>query len=217
MKLKRGTLWIYFGLLLLAAALFLTAYNRNESYQAQQLSIAILEEMREALAQTASTQPDALQASAPESAETEPMEAAASTDSERPMPVRTINGRNYIGVLTIPALELELPVLSQWGSTNLRIAPCWYAGSVYSENLIICAHNYSSHFGRINSLREGDTVMFTDMDDNVYTYEMVALETLGPADVEEMESGDWDLTLFTCTVGGQSRVTARFARKKAEY
>ena len=59
--------------------------------------------------------------------------------------------------------------------------------------------------------------MFTDMDDNVYTYEMVALETLGPADVGEMESGDWDLSLFTCTVGGQSRVTARFARKKAEY
>lgn len=219
MKLKRGTLWIYFGLLLLAAALFLTAYNRNESYQAQQLSMAIIEEMSEALAQSSSdrsdtsTQSNDVQAVVPESTETtEPTGSAE--NAQRQMPIRTINGRNYIGVLTIPALGLELPVLSQWGSTNLRIAPCWYAGSVYDGNLIICAHNYSSHFGRIHSLREGDTVMFTDMDDNVYTYEMVGLETLGPTDVDEMESGDWDLTLFTCTVGGQSRVTARFALAK---
>ncbi len=28
-------------------------------------------------------------------------------------------------------------------------------------------------------------------------------------DVEEMITGDWDLTLFTCTLGGQTRVTVR--------
>ena len=28
--------------------------------------------------------------------------------------------------------------------------------------------------------------------------------------IEGIESGNWDLTLFTCTVGGQSRVTIRF-------
>ena len=39
---------------------------------------------------------------------------------------------------------------------------------------------------------------------------MVARETLNPTDIEGMESGNWDLTLFTCTVGGQSRVTIRF-------
>ena len=206
MKSKRGTAWINLGLLLLAAALFLAAYNRNESYQAQQQSDVVLEEMSEALAQTVPRQTLPGQTEPPELPE-------AMEEPLREMPVRTIRGRDYIGVLTIPALELELPVLSQWDYTNLRIAPCRYEGSVYNGSLILCAHNYSSHFGRLKNLREGDTVQFTDMDDNVYTYQVVGLETLNPTDVEGMESGDWDMTLFTCTVGGQSRVTVRFARE----
>ena len=44
----------------------------------------------------------------------------------------------------------------------------------------------------------------------VVIYKMVERETLNPTDIEGMESGNWDLTLFTCTVGGQSRVTIRF-------
>ena len=206
MKSKRGTAWINLGLLLLAAALFLAAYNRNESYQAQQQSDVVLEEMSEALAQTVPRQTIPGQTEPPELPE-------AMEEPLREMPVRTIRGRDYIGVLTIPALELELPVLSQWDYTNLRIAPCRYEGSVYNGSLILCAHNYSSHFGRLKNLREGDTVQFTDMAANVYTYQVVGLETLNPTDVEGMESGDWDMTLFTCTVGGQSRVTVRFARE----
>ena len=205
MKSKRGTAWINLGLLLLAAALFLAAYNRNESYQAQRQSDVVLEEMSEALAQTVPAQTVPGQTEPPELPE-------AMEEPLREMPVRTIRGRDYIGVLTIPALNLELPVLSQWDYTNLRIAPCRYEGSVYNGSLILCAHNYSSHFGRLKNLREGDTVQFTDMDDNVYTYQVVGLETLSPTDVEGMESGDWDLTLFTCTVGGQSRVTVRLER-----
>lgn len=205
MKPKRGTAWINLGLLLLAAALFLAAYNRNESYQAQRQSDVVLEEMSEALEQTVPAQTVPRQTEPPELPE-------AMEEPQREMPVRTIHGRDYIGVLTIPALELELPVLSQWDYTNLRIAPCRYEGSVYNGSLILCAHNYSSHFGRLKNLREGDTVQFTDMDDNVYTYQVVGLETLSPTDVEGMESGDWDLTLFTCTVGGQSRVTVRLER-----
>lgn len=205
MKSKRGTAWINLGLLLLAAALFLAAYNRNESYQAQQQSDVVLEEMSQALEQTVPAQTVPRQTEPPELPE-------AMEEPQREMPVRTIHGRDYIGVLTIPALNLELPVLSQWDYTNLRIAPCRYEGSVYNGSLILCAHNYSSHFGRLKNLREGDAVQFTDMDDNVYTYQVVGLETLNPTDVEGMESGDWDLTLFTCTVGGQSRVTVRLER-----
>ena len=52
------------------------------------------------------------------------------------------------------------------------------------------------------------------MDENVVTFRMVERETLGPTDVEGMEAGDWDLTLFTCTVGGQTRVTIRFEREE---
>ena len=58
----------------------------------------------------------------------------------------------------------------------------------------------------------GDIVLFTDMDEQVVTFQMVERETLNPMDTEGMEAGDWDLTLFTCTIGGQTRVTIRLER-----
>ena len=50
---------------------------------------------------------------------------------------------------------------------------------------------------------------FTDGDGNVFTYQVAALEQLLPTQVKEMSAGGWDLTLFTCTIGGQQRVTVR--------
>lgn len=126
------------------------------------------------------------------------------------MPVETINGIDFIGVLRIPALELELPIISEWNYPNLKTAPCRYSGSAYLNNLIICGHNYTSHFGTLKNLWEGDIATFTDIDGNVFIYKMVERETLLPTSIDAMESGEWDLTLFTCTVGGQSRVTIRF-------
>lgn len=201
MKTDRGTLWIHLGLLLLAAALFLTAYNTMASHEAGETSRQVIEQLCQALP-TEST------------AETEaPSVPEYLLDAAREMPVKTIDGKDYVGVLTIPALELELPVISQWDYAALKAAPCRYSGSLYQNDLIICAHNYSSHFGRLKNLRVGDIAIFTDMEENAVTFRMVERETLEPTDLEGMEAGDWDMTLYTCTVGGQSRVTVRFLRE----
>ena len=68
---------------------------------------------------------------------------------------------------------------------------------------------YFSHFGHLKDLSQGDEITFTDVDGNMFGYEVIELETLSPFAIEEMTGGNWDLTLFTCTVGGQYRVTAR--------
>ena len=119
-----------------------------------------------------------------------------------------INGNQYIGYLSIPVLGLELPIMSSWSYPKLNIAPCRYTGSVRGEDLVLMAHNYSSHFGKLSQLDLGDMVEFTDMDGVITRYEVVGKDVLDPAAVEEMTSGDFDLTLFTCTYGGGSRVTA---------
>jgi sortase A len=118
-----------------------------------------------------------------------------------------IDGYAYIGYLSIPKLELELPIMADWDYMRLRIAPCRYTGSVRGEDLVLMAHNYASHFGGLTKLSEGDSVIFTDMDGIVTMYEVVAQDILDPYAVGEMTSGDFDLTLFTCTYGGKSRVT----------
>ena len=125
------------------------------------------------------------------------------------MPTQTIDGIDYIGVLEIPSLNLELPVISQWSYPNLRIAPCRYSGSAYSGGLVIAAHNYDSHFGRLKTLQTDDEVIFTDIDGNTFTYKVAVMEILEPLATEEMKSEEWDLSLFTCTIGGRSRVTVR--------
>ena len=45
-----------------------------------------------------------------------------------------------------------------------------------------------------------------------YTYRMTAQEILPGTDPAAMESGDWDLTLFTCNTSGQTRCAIRCQR-----
>lgn len=123
-----------------------------------------------------------------------------------------IDGYAYIGYLSIPSLKLELPVMSEWDYTRLKVAPCRYAGSTKTDDLVIAAHNYNRHFGPIQKLSIGDPVYFTDMDGVISGYEVAAVDILQPAAVEEMTSGEFDLTLFTCTYGGKTRVTVRCER-----
>lgn len=133
-------------------------------------------------------------------------------DPEMEPPALEVDGGRYIGYLEIPVLELSLPVLEDWSYPNLKLSPCRYTGSPYQDNMVVAAHNYPRHFGRLKELIEGDEVRFTDMDGNVFAYTVVEQQQLDPQPVEAMLEGDWDLSLFTCTLGGQYRVTIRCVR-----
>lgn len=199
---RKGSVLIFTGLLLIAVALFITAFNLREEAAARTASVRAADRL-EALIPAHTPRPAAVSGAVlPEN--------VPETDME--MPVKTVDGVDYIGVIAVPSLSLELPVASEWSYERLKISPCRYSGSVYSGDMVLCAHNYSSHFGQIKTLKPGDAVVFTDVDGNVYNYEVAELETLQPAAVDEMKSGEWDLTLFTCTIGGQTRVTVRCDR-----
>ena len=204
---RKGGIWITLGLLLIVASLALVSYNLYDALRAEQSAWRIINSLE------ASEEDSRISAPA-EASEKAALPQEPVLDSQMEMPVKTIDGIEIVGVLRIPALELELPIISQWSYPDLQTAPCRYSGSAYLNNLILCGHNYSSHFGNLKELREGDIITFTDMDGNLFTYEMAERETLMPTSVEEMTGGDWDLTLFTCTVGGKSRVTVRCDRVK---
>jgi sortase A len=127
-----------------------------------------------------------------------------------------IDGNVYIGYISIPEIDIELPVLESWSYPNLKIAPCRYVGNIYENNIILCAHNYTTHFGRIRNLHTDSEIIFTDADGREYVYSVVNIEELPGTAVEELQfsnADDWDLTLFTCTISGQSRVTVRAVRE----
>ena len=109
--------------------------------------------------------------------------------------------RPFLGV------GIDLPVMSEWSYPRLKIAPCRQFGSSRTDDLVIAAHNYESHFGKLTSLTEGDSVTFTDMDGIVNEYVVNKVEVLDPHSVEEVEHSGYALVLYTCTYGGKTRVT----------
>ena len=201
---SKGTLWIGTGLLLIAVALSLSIWNQLESLRAGAAAKTIVRHLEDFV-----------------SSDTSPSEASEAEipdyllDPNMDMPVENIDGYDSIGLLEIPTLNLRLPVLSDWNYPQLQISPCRYGGSVYTNTLIIAAHNYASHFGHLKDLHTGDHVIFTDIDGNRFYYTVSELEILLPSAIREMENGDWDLTLFTCTIGGQSRVALRCVQAEA--
>ena len=192
MKTK-GSIWIGLGLLLVVAALFLVGYNVYDNHRAEQVAGENAERLIEKIEQT----------DASEQLQEDPSEP------EMEMPIETIDGVEYIGVMRIPLLGLELPVIRDWSASHLRISPCRYKGSAYTGDFIIAGHNYSSHFANLKTLQPGDVVTFTDVEGTIFSYEVVELEVLKETLVEEMECGAWNLTLFTCTASGRSRVAIR--------
>ncbi|HHU84229.1 MAG TPA: sortase [Clostridiales bacterium] len=198
---------ILIGLLLIAAAFFLVAYNFYSDRQAKEAVKDVVDLMEDLLPEKEET----TNSKTPEtSAHYEEIEIPNYIlNPEMDMPVETIDGNDYIGVLEFPSLELKLPIISEWSYPRLKIAPCRYEGSAYTNDLIISGHNYTSHFGKLQNLSAGDIVIFTDIEGNEFIYEVVELEILKPTSIEEMKSGDWALSLFTCTLSGQTRLTVR--------
>lgn len=125
------------------------------------------------------------------------------------LPEMEIDGKSYVGILEIPALELRLPVVSFWSDENGKIAPCRYSGNILDKNLVICAHNYKSHFGLLPSLDIGDSVYFIDMAGAVYSYLVSEKLVISGTDADKLATGEWGLTLFTCTNSGKSRYIVR--------
>lgn len=211
MKKTKGNIPILLGLLLIVAAFGLTVSNfRDEQRAAQSAKQASVQLVR-LIPTREPTQPLA--------AEELTVPAAVELpdyvlNPAMEMPEKEIDGVAYIGLLQIPALELELPVISRWSYANFKLAPCRYSGSAYQDSLIIAGHNYQCYFGKLKTLSQGDAVSLTDMDGNVFHYAVVALETMPPTAVQEMESGEYDLTLFTCTVGAANRIAVRCDRWK---
>ena len=177
------------GLLLIAAALLLQGYNLWDQARADRLAAEQLRELKLAMA----------------GRDTENLPF----DPDMEMPTVVIDGYEYIGTLESPCIDIALPVMSQWSYPRLKAAPCRYAGSLYRGDMIIAAHNYKRHFGLLKTVPPGETVIFTDVDGRVFSYAVADIEILPGTAVAEMESGEWDLTLFTCTKGGRTRITLR--------
>lgn len=137
------------------------------------------------------------------------------------MSEEVIDGKSYIGILEIPSLNINLPVMSSWSYENLKISPNLYTGSYFTDDLVICAHNYRSHFGKLKKLDMNSKINFITVEGDIYSYRVTNARVLNDTAIEDMivnsskdsSKEDWDLSLFTCTVDGRARFTIRAVKE----
>lgn len=186
-KNRNGLLLMFLGAAAIVLAVGLFSYNKWEEHQASLASDQALLQLQLAM-------------------EEEGLPADITKEfKNQPMAEIEIDGERYIGQLSIPELNLELPVISQWSYPKLKKSPCRYAGTLDEKNLVLLAHNYKSHFGKLHTLSAGAKIEFQDVNGKMQTYEAAVVETVVPTDVEKVTAGEYALTLFTCTYGGKYR------------
>ena len=200
---------ITLGILMIAAALGLAGYNLWDARRAEEAAGQITEQLVSDIG------------SKVENAET----AAPYMDPDTPMPVEVIDGYEYMGILEIPSEGLSLPVMNEWDYTRLKISPCRFTGSYYADDLVICAHNYMRHLGPLLQIGIGEDIYFTSVEGLTIHYIVTNRETVEPTAVEQMIENtgnsetstlEWDMTLFTCNIGGQTRCAVRCRRAEEE-
>ena len=127
-------------------------------------------------------------------------------------PVTMVGDYEYIGVLDLPALNLSLPLMSDWDYERLKMAPCRQFGSAATDDLVIAGHNYINHFGSFGMLKAGDSVTFTGTDGAVNTYVVSETATISPTETEKVTESGYPRVLYTCTYGRQSRIVIYCSR-----
>lgn len=192
--MNKGKLFIIVGVFLILISLTMTFYNKYEDLNAGKQAKAALDAFKsEVVVQNHIVE-------------------SLTTEEVKEMKTVNINGDEFIGTITIPTLNLELPVMSEYSYSRLKKAPCRYYGNLFTNDLIICAHAYETFFANLIKLKQNDLIVFTDVDGNNYAYEVLEIEILKPTDVDKMVNNEFDLTLYTCTSDNMNRVTVRCNR-----
>ena len=217
MKRYLGVILICVGTLLISASLGLLTFNYLEDRKAGEAAKDKLNSLVDQIRLQKEELPPQEEDVSPLTPRPEqelwiPIPTEADHSDDFVMEELEVDGNGYIGYICFPTLDLELPVMSRWTEEKLYSSPCHYYGSIQGQDLVIMAHNYDRHFGRLPSLMPYDPVCFVDVRGNTYEYTVILEETL-PADcVPELTDGSYDLTLFTCTYGGAKRITIRCNR-----
>ncbi len=161
-----------------------------------------------------------------EDGEKEEEEERSEEDTKAPISeedAALLSSGDVIGLIEIEALELKYPIVEGADSKQLaygigHIPDTAAIGSI--GNCVLAGHRgsrYGTYFKYLNRLSEGDTVKVMDKEGNVYLYEVVSSEVVGPYDNSVKAQGEeTELTLLTCENSGTMRLIYHCVYKESE-
>ena len=131
----------------------------------------------------------------------------------------TMNGYKVIGIVKIPKIDLEYPILDietynpyeTYEPMKYSIVKYWGKNVNDYGNLSIAGHNKydGTMFGKTKKLNIGDIVELTDLDNNTIKYKIYDKFVTDPNDVTILKTKDEsirEVTLITCTNGRKERL-----------
>lgn len=131
----------------------------------------------------------------------------------------TLSGYKVIGLIKIPAINLEYPILDMEISNpdeakapmKLAIVKYWGGEVNGYGNLSLAGHNNynGTMFGKTKNLKVGDIVELTDLNNQTIQYQIYDIFKTDPNDVTILETKDKtirEVTLITCTNGNRERL-----------
>lgn len=195
MRKKLGITFLIAGAALMISALLLFNYNNKENNEARKASEEIVTKLEDNTVNP------------PITADTVPDVDATGQNLSSKMRILNIDGYDYIGFISIPAIDIKLPVMNEWDYSRLKISPCRQFGSLKTDDLVIAAHNYEAHFGKFDKLEVGQEVEFREIGGHINKYKIVKIELLQPYNVNEVKNSGMDLVLYTCNYSAEARIT----------
>ena len=110
------------------------------------------------------------------------------------MATLSIDGIDFVGLLEFPQYGSVLPVCDDWGNPSKY--PCRFSGSVYDRTMQIGGTSQKGQYDFYRDISVGDSLFFTDMEGNRYTYEVKDIRYEDDADRSTLDCEESSLTLF---------------------
>jgi hypothetical protein len=110
------------------------------------------------------------------------------------MSVLSVDEIDFVGIVELPRYESALPVCADWGKTSQY--PCRFSGSIYDGTMQIGATTQKGQYDFYRELSVGDTVHYTDVEGNRYTFTITSLCYEKHVDQAALQQKESALTLF---------------------
>ena len=124
----------------------------------------------------------------------EPQNAVPEERRNNAMPVLSVDGTDFVGLIELPRYGSTLPICADWGENSKY--PCRFSGSIYDGTMQIGATTQKGQYDFYRELSVGDTVIYTDVEGNRYTFVITSLGYEKHADQAALRQKEAALTLF---------------------
>lgn len=127
-----------------------------------------------------------------------------------------IGGYKVIGIINIPKIEIEYPILEKTNKESLNLSITKFFGEKINQkgNVVLAGHNRLNNtmFGKIDKLEKGDIIELTDSQMVTVRYQVFDKYIIDPNDISciyPVDENTREVTLITCSNRDKNRLIVK--------